>query len=99
MEEQQRRAYQAEEQRKAIMMQILTPEARERLSRIALVKPDRAKMIEESLIMSMQQGRLAGVVNEQTLIQMLEQISNSEQNTKGMKVTIQRRKDFDDDDY
>jgi DNA-binding TFAR19-related protein (PDSD5 family) len=39
------REAQVEQQREAIMRQVLQPEAKARLSRIALVKPDRARLV------------------------------------------------------
>lgn len=39
-----------EEQREAFLQQVLTPGARERLNRIALVKPEKARQVQESII-------------------------------------------------
>ncbi|CAM9135370.1 unnamed protein product [Chrysoparadoxa australica] len=87
---------QMNEQKKSILDQILTPEARERLSNIAMVKKDKAERLEDMLINAARQGKLGGKVGEEQFIQMLEQIS-TQMETK-TKVTIQRRKYFDDSD-
>jgi programmed cell death protein 5 len=47
-----------EAQKEALLRQILTPEARQRLTRIKLVKPQFAAQIELQLIQVAQQGRL-----------------------------------------
>jgi len=94
MQQEQRAAM--EEQKSAILNQILTPEARERLTRIGLVKKDKQMMLEQHLIQQATQGRLAGKVSEETLIQMLEGM-NSESSSK-KKITISRKKYFDEDD-
>lgn len=43
VQEQQAKAQQQEEQRKEILEKLLTPEAADRLARIALVKPDKVR--------------------------------------------------------
>ncbi|GFP94898.1 programmed cell death protein 5 [Phtheirospermum japonicum] len=72
----------AEEQRQLMLTQILTSEARARLARIALVKPDKARGVED--------------VSEERLISLLEQINT--QTTKETKVTIKRRTSVLDDE-
>eukprot|EP00871_Galdieria_phlegrea_P005001 jgi/Galph1/5501/GphlegSOOS_G4110.1 len=85
-----------EEQRRVFLKQILTPEASERLANIKLVKPEKARVLEDSLIRSAQLGRIPGKVDEEQLKQFLSQFN--EVTDKKTKVTISRRKAFDDDD-
>eukprot|EP00243_Klebsormidium_subtile_P013614 TRINITY_DN9095_c0_g1_i1.p2 TRINITY_DN9095_c0_g1~~TRINITY_DN9095_c0_g1_i1.p2 ORF type:complete len:129 (+),score=41.29 TRINITY_DN9095_c0_g1_i1:570-956(+) len=92
-EEQQR---EQEERRQAMLAQIMSPEARARLARIALVKPDKARGVEDLVIRMAQMGQITEKVTEDRLISLLEQI-NEQQQTR-TKVTIQRRSVFDDDD-
>merc|ERR1719231_2105103 len=80
----------AEEQRAQILKAILSPQARERLGNIGMVKKDKARKIEDMLIMRAQRGQLGGVVDEDTLIQMLESI-NEQTETKS-KVSFTRRR-------
>ena len=97
-----------EERRASILDQILEPKAKERISRLSLVKKDKARMVEDSLIKAATTGRLQGKVTEEQLIAMLEQIGaggGGEEavggGSKSRGVTIQRRKygmDDDDDD-
>eukprot|EP01102_Stenamoeba_stenopodia_P022894 TRINITY_DN9706_c0_g1_i2.p1 TRINITY_DN9706_c0_g1~~TRINITY_DN9706_c0_g1_i2.p1 ORF type:complete len:118 (+),score=26.48 TRINITY_DN9706_c0_g1_i2:78-431(+) len=96
-QEQQEKREQMEERRKIILTRILEPEARERLSRIALVKPDNARQVEDMIIQAAQYGQLTGKVDEPKLISLLEQISERKQKTT---VTVIRRKNnnWDDDD-
>ncbi|XP_011005854.1 PREDICTED: DNA-binding protein DDB_G0278111 [Populus euphratica] len=86
----------AEERRQMMLSQILSSEARERLARIALVKPEKARGVEDVILRAAQMGQIVEKVSEERLISMLEQINN--QTTKQTKVTIQRRRSVLDDD-
>ncbi|CAM9221282.1 unnamed protein product [Laminaria digitata] len=87
---------QEKEQRKQILDQIMTAEARVRLGNIAMVKPDKARRVEEMLIHAAKSGALPGKVTEDHFIQMLGQVSS--QMEKKTKVTIKRKTYFDDQD-
>eukprot|EP00899_Mesostigma_viride_P002289 jgi/Mesvir1/12060/Mv00346-RA.1 len=94
---QEERKREVEEKRQAMLHQLLLPEARERLSRIALVKPDKARGIEDMIIRAAQAGRIGERISEDRLIGMLEQLNETQ--GRGPKVTMVRRKSaFDDDD-
>jgi len=84
-----------DEQRKAVIAQLLTPDALERLNRIALVKPDNARLVENSVLMQYQQGRIREKVDENQLKTLLSQISGQATKTT---VQINRRKNNDDED-
>uniref|UniRef100_A0A0E0DUE7 Programmed cell death protein 5 n=1 Tax=Oryza meridionalis TaxID=40149 RepID=A0A0E0DUE7_9ORYZ len=86
----------AEERRQMMLAQILSSEARERLSRIALVKPDKARGVEDVLLRAAQSGGISEKVSEERLISLLEQINTH--TSKQTKVTIQRRRSILDDD-
>ncbi|TVU20388.1 hypothetical protein EJB05_36595, partial [Eragrostis curvula] len=75
----------AEERRQMILAQILSSEARERLSRIALVKPDKARGVEDVLLRAAQTGGISEKVSEERLISLLEQINT--QTSRQTKVT------------
>lgn len=85
----------ADERRQLMLNQFLTSEARERVARIALVKPEKAKGVEDIILRAAQMGQIVEKVSEQKLIELLEQINT--QTSKQTKVTIQRRR-FEDDD-
>ncbi|KAI3435780.1 hypothetical protein D9Q98_001838 [Chlorella vulgaris] len=86
-----------EEQRRAMLMNIMQPSARERLARISLVKPDKARAIEDMILMAARRGQIQEKVSEPRLIELLEKVS--EQSEKKSKVTIQRRRGVLDDDW
>lgn len=72
------------------------------MSRVALVKPDKARRVEDMLINTARAGRLGGKVSEEQLIDLLGKMSTEQASAK-TKVTIQRRRtnfdDEEDDDY
>ncbi|KAF5381096.1 hypothetical protein D9615_003864 [Tricholomella constricta] len=90
---------QEEQMRRDLMSTVLDLAARERLSRIALVSPDRSKQIEGILSRMVQSGQLRGKVTENQLIELLEQMEEVQGKASAKKSTIvyQRRKDLDDD--
>ncbi|KAL3161992.1 hypothetical protein ABBQ38_009068 [Trebouxia sp. C0009 RCD-2024] len=92
---QQEQQQQAEDRRQTMLNQVLQPSARERLARIALVKPDKAKGVENMVLQMAQRGQLNEKVSENRLIGLLEQVN--EQSSTKTKVTIQRRRALDDD--
>ena len=62
--EEQRRAQELEKARKQqILRQILTPDARERLSRVRLVKPELAENVENQLIQLAGMGRVNRMIS------------------------------------
>lgn len=69
------RAKQMEAERQAIMRQLLTPEARERLAKVRMAYPDVAAAVEEQLIRLMQMGRIQNQIDDATLKAILRQIS------------------------
>jgi len=62
-------------ERAEILRRILTPEARERLGRIRLAKPDVAAGVEQQLIALAASGRLPRAVDDATLRALLERIA------------------------
>lgn len=93
----------AEEQmRRDLLATVLDSAARERLSRIALVSPQRSQQIEAILLRMAQTGQLRGRVSENQLIDLLEQAEDAQSKGAPKKGTIvfQRRKGgVDDDDF
>ncbi len=62
-------------ERTEVLRRILTPEARERLGRIRLAKPDVAAGVEQQLIALAASGRLPRAVDDATLRSLLERIA------------------------
>ncbi|XP_010082628.1 PREDICTED: programmed cell death protein 5 [Pterocles gutturalis] len=82
--------------RNTILAQVLDQAARARLSNLALVKPDKAKAVENYLIQMARFGQLGGKVSEQGLIEILEKVS--QQTEKKTTVKFNRRKVLDSDE-
>ncbi|KAH0911240.1 hypothetical protein HID58_034561 [Brassica napus] len=82
----------ADERRQMMLSQILSSQA---LARIALVKPEKARGVEDVILRAAQMGQIVEKVSEERLITLLEQINS--QTSKQTKVTIQRRRGVFDD--
>jgi programmed cell death protein 5 len=74
MEQQEEQQKQAEEQKKAILRAILSNEARERLGRIKIARPEMAEAIENQLIMVAQSGKLKNKINDEELRMLLSKV-------------------------
>ena len=94
----QEKQAQAEAQRSQMLEQLLSSEAKERLSRIRLVKPEKVRQVEDLILMMAQQHRLGGPIMDAQLCQMLESVSQTT-NTE-IKIAHRGKKDEDawDDD-
>jgi len=65
---------QVEAIKKAIMQKVLTKEARERLNRLRLVKPEIAAQLELYLVQLYQAGKLAAQLSDEQLKSVLEML-------------------------
>jgi programmed cell death protein 5 len=74
MEDEIRRQKQVEAQIHHILLQILEPEARERLANIKLTKPEFARAIEQQLVALAQSGRLKQKITDAQLKELLKQL-------------------------
>jgi programmed cell death protein 5 len=90
---QEEQAKAVEEQREMMLTQILTPQAKERLARVSLVKEERAKEIENTLLQMAMRRQIAGKITEDQLIAMLERGAEKTQS----KVKFVRRPDSESD--
>lgn len=75
-------AAEVEAQKEAILRQILTPEARQRLTNIKMVRPQVAEQIEAQLIQLAGSGRLRSRVTDEQLKALLKQIQGRERERK-----------------
>ena len=95
MAEMQRAAYdeqrrsqqqqQVDRQKQSIIRQILTPEARQRLSNIRMVKPEFAEELEMQLIQLAQSGRLQQQITDEQLKKTLVQLQSQKREVKIMR--------------
>jgi len=74
MEQQEEQQKQLEEQKKAILRKILTNEARERLGRIRIARPEMVESIENQLIAIAQSGKLKNKINDEELRMLLSKV-------------------------
>ncbi|MBI4392556.1 MAG: DNA-binding protein [Euryarchaeota archaeon] len=72
----------ADAQRKQILRQILEPEARERLTRISMARPDVGAAIENQLIALAQSGRIQRKIDDETLRVLIERLLPKKRETR-----------------
>lgn len=85
--ENQEQGYQEiEMQKKQILMQILTPEARSRLANLRLTKPEFVNQVELQLIQLAQMGRIKSKIDDDQLKELLKKVSSPKR-----KISISRR--------
>ncbi|HVP41109.1 MAG TPA: DNA-binding protein [Candidatus Krumholzibacteriaceae bacterium] len=87
-DEQQRMqmAQQVEQQKQALLRQILTPEARQRLNNLKMVKPEFAAQLELQLIQLAQSGRLNIPLNDEQLKELLAKLQSTKREIKIRRV-------------
>lgn len=73
-------------QKDVIMRAILEPEARERLTRVRMARPDIAEALENQLVALYQSGRVRARIDDATLRELLARVT-----PKGREPTIERR--------
>jgi programmed cell death protein 5 len=83
--EEQRQAQmeqQLEQQKQALLRRILTPEARQRLTNLKMVKPEFTEQLELQLIQLAQQGKLPIPLTDAQLKQILVQLQSQKREIK-----------------
>lgn len=73
---------QLELQKQALLRSILTPEARQRLANLKMVRPDFTSQLELQLIQLAQQGKIPIPLTDKQLKQILTQIQSRKRETK-----------------
>ncbi len=86
-----------------ILNRVLTNEARERLSRVKIVRPDRAQAVENYIIKLYSMGQIHQKLGEKDIVQILDGLSRDSQQKQQTKITFNRKNiagdDEDDDDF
>lgn len=77
VEEEAARQQHMDAQIRAALMEILEPEARERLNTIKLTRPEFAKAVEQQLVMLAQSGRIRQRITDEQLKALLAQLTPS----------------------
>ncbi len=78
---------QFEQEKDALLRSLLTPEARERLGRVKVARPEVAEGIEQQIIMLAQRGMVKGKIDDETLKKLLKKITDNQK----VNFTIRRR--------
>lgn len=65
---------QYDQQKQAILRKILAPEARDRMARLRIARPDFADAVENQLIMLATSGQLHTIIDDAGLVQILERL-------------------------
>ena len=68
-----------EQLKKMVLLKVLTKEARERLSRIKLIKPEMAAQLELYLVQLYQSGKIKSEINEEQLKLILESLTSKKE--------------------
>ncbi len=85
-EQQQEAEEQMRAQKKALLRQVMTPDARERLGNIRVARPDLADRIESQIISLAQRGATKGKIDDDTLKELLKKLKGNKK-----EINIKRR--------
>jgi programmed cell death protein 5 len=85
--EQQRAATEAEAQKQALMRKLLTPEARQRLTNIKMVRSEFGQQLEAELVQLAQTGRVPLPITDEQLKKLLFQVEGQQ---KKRDISIRR---------
>ncbi|VDD90067.1 unnamed protein product [Enterobius vermicularis] len=87
--EQARQAAEQQEMAKnSILSQVLDQSAMARLSNLAAAKPEKAKMVENTIIQMARLGQIAGKLTDEGLKQILDRMAGQTQRTTTVKVAF-----------
>jgi programmed cell death protein 5 len=73
---------QYDQQRQAVLRKIMTNAARERLARLRIARPEFAENVENQLIMLAQSGQLNAVIDDKSLLQILDRLTPEKREIK-----------------
>ncbi|OBA17162.1 uncharacterized protein OGAPODRAFT_6679 [Ogataea polymorpha] len=83
----------------SILSQILEPEAKERLSRVRMVRPERVTSVESYLLRLFKSGAIRTKISESEIVEILERVSKEERKGNETKIVFDRRSThYEDED-
>ncbi|XP_054720281.1 programmed cell death protein 5-like [Uloborus diversus] len=89
-----------EEFRNTILTQVLSKEARSRLSTISIAKPENGKMLENMIINMARTGQIRSQLDDKEFVHLLEEVNRQiKHNTPTVKFDRRRAAVDSDDDY
>ncbi|KAI5954594.1 hypothetical protein KGF54_002369 [Candida jiufengensis] len=95
---QQQQASAANDMTQTILSRVLETGARERLSRVRIVRPDRAQAVESYILKLYSMGQINQKLNEKDIVEILDGISRDSQQKQTSKIVYDRKETVDDDD-
>lgn len=100
MQKNQQSSQQSEtnEMKFTMLNQALDTNARERLSRVRIVRPDRAEAVENYLLKLISMGSITKRLGEQDIVEILNSLSRDEKKAD-TKIVFNRKESEDDDDF
>ncbi|KAI5962361.1 uncharacterized protein KGF55_003437 [Candida pseudojiufengensis] len=96
--QQQQQASASNDMTQAILSRVLETEARERLSRVRIVRPDRAQAVESYILKLYSMGQINRKLSEKDVVEILDGISRDSQQKQSSKIVYDRKQTLDDDD-
>ncbi|CUM64580.1 uncharacterized protein PRCAT00002188001 [Priceomyces carsonii] len=87
-----------DEAKLSVLSQILETSARERLSRVRMVRPDRADAVEKYIVKMYSMGSIARKLTEKDIVEILDGLSRDEKQHTQNKIVFNRKASIDDDD-
>lgn len=82
----------------SVLSQVLEPSARERLSRVRIVRPDRADAVEQYLVKMISMGSIRRKLGELDIVDILDSLSRDEKKALTNQIVFDRKHEDDDDD-
>lgn len=82
----------------AVLAQLLEPSARERLSRVRMVRPERAQQVEQYIVRLAQMGQLQRKLTEKDVVDIFDGVARDSQQKLGGQIVYSRKPANDDDD-
>merc|ERR1712080_314720 len=81
----------------SMLAQVLEPSARERLSRVRIVRPDRADAVEQYIVKLASTGAISRKLAELDVVDILDRLSRDEKKT-ATKIVFDRKNTIDAED-